>query len=155
MDANISDALELLDRIVNEEYSGTEYYERYMKVVTNPKGAKRMSDNKDKWPSEGLIGAVARGWCSEANENKTMDPDLAFDIVTSVHRYLQDCAAQPVVLSAGKIDEIGRDLQPMKDRMFREARGQQMTSPEREEYEALHAFARAIESTILAAKEQA
>src|SRR5690349_21508031 len=62
-----------------------------------------MSDNKDKWPSEGLIGAVAQGWCAEANGGKVMDSDLAFDIATSVHRYLQSRAAQPVVLSDEQI----------------------------------------------------
>lgn len=40
-------------------------------------------------PSEGLLGAVARGWCSEANENKTMDSDLAYDIARSVYQYLK------------------------------------------------------------------
>ena len=45
-----------------------------------------------KWPSEELIGAVARGWCSDASGGKEMDSDLAFDIATSVHRYLQSQA---------------------------------------------------------------
>jgi len=52
-------------------------------------------DELEKWPSEGLIGAVAQGWCSEANEGKDMDSDLAFDIATSVHRYLQSRQQPP------------------------------------------------------------
>lgn len=33
---------------------------------------------------ERLFGAVARGWCSEKNENKTMDADLVEAIVNEI-----------------------------------------------------------------------
>jgi hypothetical protein len=39
-------------------------------------------------PDPELVGAVARGWCSEANEGKEMDPDLAYDIACRVEEYL-------------------------------------------------------------------
>ena len=31
-----------------------------------------------------ILGAVARGWCNKANENKIMDPDLAEAIADEV-----------------------------------------------------------------------
>ena len=33
---------------------------------------------------EEILGAIARGWCSPANENKTVDPVLAESIADEV-----------------------------------------------------------------------
>ena len=38
---------------------------------------------------EQIMGAVARGWCSPKNENKTMDSDLAMAIVSELEDLLQ------------------------------------------------------------------
>jgi hypothetical protein len=37
---------------------------------------------------EDIQQAVARGWCTPANENKTLDPDLADAITTEVYNLL-------------------------------------------------------------------
>lgn len=33
---------------------------------------------------EELLGAIARGWCTDRNMHKIMDSDLAFDIADSI-----------------------------------------------------------------------
>ena len=38
---------------------------------------------------EELLGAIARGWCSEKNSHKTMDPDLALAIFDEVIGYFE------------------------------------------------------------------
>jgi hypothetical protein len=38
---------------------------------------------------EELLGAIARGWCSEKNEHKTMDSDLALAIFDEVERQIK------------------------------------------------------------------
>ena len=38
---------------------------------------------------EELLGAIARGWCSEKNSHKTMDPDLALAIFDQVERQIK------------------------------------------------------------------
>ena len=38
---------------------------------------------------EELLGAIARGWCSEKNSHKTMDPDLALAIFDEVERQIR------------------------------------------------------------------
>jgi hypothetical protein len=38
---------------------------------------------------EQLLGAIARGWCSEKNSHKTMDPDLALAIFDEVERQIR------------------------------------------------------------------
>ena len=38
---------------------------------------------------EQLLGAVARGWCSEKNSHKTMDSDLALAIFDEVERQIK------------------------------------------------------------------
>ena len=38
---------------------------------------------------EELLGAIARGWCSEKNSHKTMDPDLAVAIFDEVERQIK------------------------------------------------------------------
>ena len=38
---------------------------------------------------EELLGAIARGWCSEKNSHKTMDPDLALAIFDEVERQIK------------------------------------------------------------------
>ena len=38
---------------------------------------------------EALLGAIARGWCSEKNSHKTMDPDLAVAIFDEVERQIK------------------------------------------------------------------
>ena len=38
---------------------------------------------------EALLGAIARGWCSETNSHKTMDPDLAVAIFDEVERQIR------------------------------------------------------------------
>ena len=40
----------------------------------------------DEATKEEIIGAVARGWCSEKNANKTMDSDLAMAISEEVFK---------------------------------------------------------------------
>jgi len=38
---------------------------------------------------EALLGAIARGWCSEKNSHKTMDPDLAVAIFDEVEQQIR------------------------------------------------------------------
>jgi len=38
---------------------------------------------------EQIVGAVARGWCSEKNSEKTMDPDLAMAITEEIETLLK------------------------------------------------------------------
>jgi len=38
---------------------------------------------------EELLGAIARGWCSEKNEHKTMDSDLAVAIFDEVEQQIK------------------------------------------------------------------
>jgi len=38
---------------------------------------------------EELLGAIARGWCSEKNSHKTMDSDLALAIFDEVGRQIK------------------------------------------------------------------
>lgn len=38
---------------------------------------------------EQLLGAIARGWCSEKNSHKTMDPDLALAIFDEVEQQIK------------------------------------------------------------------
>jgi hypothetical protein len=38
---------------------------------------------------EELLGAIARGWCSEKNSHKTMDSDLALAIFNEVERQIK------------------------------------------------------------------
>jgi len=38
---------------------------------------------------EALLGAIARGWCSEKNSHKTMDPDLALAIFDQVEQQIR------------------------------------------------------------------
>ena len=38
---------------------------------------------------EALLGAIARGWCSEKNSHKTMDSDLALAIFDEVERQIK------------------------------------------------------------------
>lgn len=38
---------------------------------------------------EQLLGAIARGWCSEKNSHKTMDSDLALAIFDEVERQIK------------------------------------------------------------------
>ena len=38
---------------------------------------------------EELLGAIARGWCSEKNQHKTMDSDLALAIFDEVERQIK------------------------------------------------------------------
>jgi hypothetical protein len=38
---------------------------------------------------EALLGAIARGWCSEKNSHKTMDPDLALAIFDEVEQQIK------------------------------------------------------------------
>ena len=38
---------------------------------------------------EELLGAIARGWCSEKNSHKTMDSDLALAIFDEVERQIK------------------------------------------------------------------
>ncbi len=37
---------------------------------------------------EDLLGAIARGWCTQMNEHKTMDPDLAEAIAWEVQHLI-------------------------------------------------------------------
>ena len=38
---------------------------------------------------EELLGAIARGWCSEKNSHKIMDPDLALAIFDEVEQQIR------------------------------------------------------------------
>jgi len=38
---------------------------------------------------EALLGAIARGWCSEKNSHKTMDSDLALAIFDEVEQQIK------------------------------------------------------------------
>jgi hypothetical protein len=38
---------------------------------------------------EALLGAIARGWCSEKNSHKTMDSDLAVAIFAQVEQQIR------------------------------------------------------------------
>ena len=38
---------------------------------------------------EELLGAIARGWCSEKNSHKTMDSDLAVAIFDEVEQHIR------------------------------------------------------------------
>jgi hypothetical protein len=38
---------------------------------------------------EELLGAIARGWCSEKNSHKTMDSDLALAIFVEVEQQIK------------------------------------------------------------------
>jgi len=38
---------------------------------------------------EALLGAIARGWCSEKNSHKTMDSDLALAIFDEVEQQIR------------------------------------------------------------------
>ena len=38
---------------------------------------------------EELLGAIARGWCSEKNAHKTMDSDLALAIFDEVEQHIK------------------------------------------------------------------
>lgn len=38
---------------------------------------------------EALLGAIARGWCSEKNSHKTMDSDLAVAIYDEVEQQIR------------------------------------------------------------------
>jgi hypothetical protein len=38
---------------------------------------------------EELLGAIARGWCSEKNQHKTMDSDLALAIFDEVEQQIK------------------------------------------------------------------
>lgn len=38
--------------------------------------------NEKEWPN--VLGAVARGWCHDANSNKVMDEDLAIAIAKEI-----------------------------------------------------------------------
>lgn len=38
---------------------------------------------------EELLGAIARGWCSEENKHKTMDQDLALAIFDEVEKHMK------------------------------------------------------------------
>ena len=38
---------------------------------------------------EELLGAIARGWCSEKNSHKTMDSDLALAILDEVEQQIK------------------------------------------------------------------
>ena len=38
---------------------------------------------------EALLGAIARGWCSEKNSHKIMDPDLAVAIFDEVEQQIR------------------------------------------------------------------
>jgi hypothetical protein len=39
---------------------------------------------------EELLGAIARGWCSEKNAHKTMDSDLALAIFDEVEKQIRE-----------------------------------------------------------------
>lgn len=37
-----------------------------------------------------LLGVVAQGWCTKRNSEKCMDADLAVDIATALHKFLEE-----------------------------------------------------------------
>lgn len=46
--------------------------------------------NENLLSRELILGAVARGWCHESNEKKTMDVDLAIAIAEEVIKHIED-----------------------------------------------------------------
>ncbi|KKL62116.1 hypothetical protein LCGC14_2188450 [marine sediment metagenome] len=47
---------------------------------------------------EGILGAVARGWCSKKNENKVMDPDLVEAITDEIMKLPLDIETELTAL---------------------------------------------------------
>ena len=79
---------ELMSKTLDEKFAGTwstmdmqdlaKFSERFAKLVV------RECINREE-----LLGAIARGWCSEKNSHKTMDPDLALAIFDEVERQIK------------------------------------------------------------------
>lgn len=46
---------------------------------------------------EKLLGAIARGWCGDANSQKTMDSELAIAIFDEVKAHLEDQIGEQLV----------------------------------------------------------
>jgi len=59
------------------EYAGVD---NWIPLYTHP--AKTLTD-------EEILGAIARGWCSEKNSSKTMDSDLAMAIADEIKAILR------------------------------------------------------------------
>ena len=61
-----------------DNYTPEEYLEKFAELIV------RECVNREE-----LLGAIARGWCSEKNSHKTMDPDLALAIFDEVERQIK------------------------------------------------------------------
>ena len=59
-------------------YVPGEYFQKFAELIV------RECINREE-----LLGAIARGWCSEKNSHKTMDPDLALAIFDEVERQIK------------------------------------------------------------------
>ncbi len=55
-----------------------------------------------------VLGAVARGWCSKKNENKTMDPDLAEAITDEIMKLPLDIETEMTALYGDCTDKQRR-----------------------------------------------
>ena len=64
-----------------------EMYSNYITVLNPEKFAELIV--QECVNREELLGAIARGWCSEKNQHKTMDSDLALAIFDEVERQIK------------------------------------------------------------------
>ena len=61
-----------------DNYTPEEYLEKFAELIV------RECVNREE-----LLGAIARGWCSEKNSHKTMDSDLALAIFDEVGQQIK------------------------------------------------------------------
>jgi hypothetical protein len=62
-----------------EEFINDEFMEKFAELIV------RECINREE-----LLGAIARGWCSEKNSHKEMDSDLALAIFDEVERQIKE-----------------------------------------------------------------
>jgi hypothetical protein len=71
--------------------AGASYYNTYTGPLLSPKDIEKFAELivAECINREELLGAIARGWCSEKNSHKTMDPDLAVAIFDEVEQQIR------------------------------------------------------------------
>jgi len=79
---------QLMDQTLDEKFSGTW---STMDLLDLQKFAERFAQLivEECVNREALLGAIARGWCSEKNSHKTMDSDLALAIFDEVEQQIR------------------------------------------------------------------
>jgi len=79
---------QLMDQTLDEKFSGTW---STMDLLDLQKFAERFAQLivEECVNREALLGAIARGWCSEKNSHKTMDSDLAVAIFDEVEQQIR------------------------------------------------------------------